>query len=568
MKPCYSLVTILLTLIAQFSLAPVAPLHAKEIDDSKHASDKSRETIIIHYGLNDSHSQSWARLNNANQVGITYFQRESGSDEYGALIYKTINPDETTIVDTVTVGNRLEKSVLLYDENTSPQIFVARSTDEDQIIDHYSLDGNNDWRCETILHFYAEGGKFIYELSAETGPDNSFHFLLLKTRSNIDSDDFMEAWRDANLYHVTNASGSWERELIHHYNMAYTYDMYVKTSCRQDIDIDLDGFVHVIFSEQLTGTHDPSRLLYATNKNGAWDVEVALSNIHGLRDDAGWFPSLCLDNNDMPYITCQYINRVMTYSATYARLFLLNRTEAGVWQNEIITGFDDGYHGSDGRDYTGGLTHLVFDSANAPHIVFSDIASTHWPVYNQAWNVGYIRYGTRQGGIWNLETIYEQPLPTGFFDGTEMFGLCLILSESTDTIHIIGQELEVTGVDQYSCRLLEFAWEAQFSSSVPVDDLPVEAPSQGRLLPIYPNPYQPGNLIEYSLQQASHVELTVLSVTGQRVCQLINDIKETGDHQIAWNTRDDSGRLLPSGVYFCTLRSDYGANSRKMMLVR
>jgi hypothetical protein len=530
----------------------------------------SERPIVIHYGLNDSHSQDWARLNDSGQIGITYFQHDAGSHAEGTLYHKTIHSTQGTTIDSLARGTHLEKSVLLYDEAAQPHIFVAQSTDEDQIIDHYFKDDHDQWEHETISHFYAEGGRFIYELSAATGPDHTFHLLILKTRSNIDGPDFMEAWRGANLYHLTNATGSWERELIHHYNMAYTYDMYVKTSCRQDIAIDQDGHVHVVFSEQLTGQHDPSRLLYATNRTGSWEIEIALSNEHGLRDDAGWFPSLSLDNFGTPYISCMYVNRVMTYSATYSSLYLLKRTAGGTWQYDIIARFDDGYYGSDGRDYTGGLTHLVFDSGNTPHLVFTDIASTHWPVFNQCWNVGNIRYGTLREGQWNLETIYRQPLPTGFYNATEMFGLCLVLSEATDSIHVIGQELEVTGEYQYTSQLLEFSWPAVFASSDTTthEDPPAGARSGARLMPICPNPFQRANLIEYSLPRPARVELHVLTASGQRVCRLVGGIQEAGDHQVLWNTLDAQGRALPSGAYLCTLRSEGRTEARRMLLVR
>jgi hypothetical protein len=416
--------------------------------------------VIIYYGLNDSHSRSWVQLKEDGIVGITYFQRFESSDDEGTLIYKTIHPDGSENTDSVTTGRRLEKSVLLYDAVSNPHIFVASSDNFDQVIDHYQKNGAGQWQSETIIHFYNEGGKFIYELSADTDPDHSFHLLILKTRSDIDSDDFWDAWINSYLYHLTNATGVWEKELIHNYDMAYTYDMYVKSSSRQDIKVDNDGYVHVTFSEQINATETPSRLLYATNKTGVWEIETALNYDYGPSDDAGWFPSLCLDASGTPYISCMYVNRVATLSAVYCKLFLLERLGDHNWQSEIIADHDDGYYGGDGRNYTGGLSHLVFDKDDTPHIIFSDIASTHWPG-SQRLNVGNIRYGVPEDGAWNFTTIYRQPLPTGFLNATEMYGMCLTISEETGKIRVVGQELEVTGANQYTCSLLEFSWDIE-----------------------------------------------------------------------------------------------------------
>jgi hypothetical protein len=414
--------------------------------------------FVIHYGLNDSHGRSWVRENSAGVVGITYFQRFEGSRDEGTLLYKTISPDGSAASDPVTTGRRLEKSVLLYDALDNPHIFVARSNDTDQMIDHYFKNGGAEWQSETIIHFTNEGGKFIYELSADSGPDHSFHLLLLKTRSDVDSDDFMDAWMDSYLYHLTNATGHWEKEWVHHYDSPYTYDMYIKSSIRQDMKVDRHGFVHVAFGvqTQISPENNPSRLMYATNKTGTWRIETVLNNDQGQVDDAGWFPSLCLDSHDVPYISCIYINRVLTHSATYSKLLWLKRLGAGNWHSEVVAESDDGYYGGDGRNYTGALCHLVFDSDDTAHIIFSDIASTHYD--RQRLNVGNIRYGVYRDGKWNLDTIYRQPLPTGFYDAVEMLWMCLVVSPLSDDIHVVGQEIDVSGEGVYTCRLVEFSW--------------------------------------------------------------------------------------------------------------
>jgi hypothetical protein len=417
--------------------------------------------VIIYYGLNESHSRSWAQVDSEGVVGVSYFQHPDNGDPEGTLVFETIFPDGTGTTENVSPGTRLEKSVLLFDSQSNPHIFVAESSNLDQTIDCYSRDESGQWHKETIVNFRNEGGRFIYEVSADKGPDGSFHLAVLKTRSNIDSSDFDQAWLDSNLYHVTNASGSWEKELIYHYDMAYTYDQYIRSSSRQDIKIDKDGNAHVVFGEQLHGADDPSRLRYATNETGQWVIETALDVSAGPRDDAGWFPSLSLDSSGTPFVACMYLHRVMTRSAVYSKLLLLNRIGPWNWHSEIIAEGDDGYYGFDGRNYTGALTHLVLDQNDVPHVVFSDIASSHWPGgINNALNVGNIRYGVRDNGVWRFRTVYRQPRPTAsWYIATEMHGMCLLLSERSGVAQIVGQELVIEGRQQYSSRLLKFAWQ-------------------------------------------------------------------------------------------------------------
>ncbi|MFC2103204.1 T9SS type A sorting domain-containing protein [Bacteroidota bacterium] len=525
------------------------------VESTVNKSKSDEPPFIIHYGLNDSHSRSWVQKNREGITGITYFKRFAGSTDEGTLIYKSILPDGSENMDPIIDGRRLEKSVLLYDSLAKPHIFVARSDTVDQVIDHYFKDDNNHWQSEIIIHFYNEGGKFIYELSADKGPDHSFHLLILKTRSDVDSDDFMDAWINSHLYHLTNSTGIWENELIYNYDMAYTYDMCMKSSIRQDIEIDSEGYVHITFSEQLNGSYDPSRLWYATNRSGSWEREIALNYNPGAVDDAGWFPSLCLDNDDTPHIACNYLKRVPTHSVTSCKLLLLKRIGYNEWDSEVIAEQDDGYYGGDGRNYTGALCHLKFDSYNIPHIVFSDIAATHWDY--QRMNVGNIRYGVFSEGNWYIRTIYRQPLPTGFFDATEMSGMCLINLEEIETIRIIGQELVITGENQYTSNEVGFVLDD--TNNIKDDNFI----NHFELKQNYPNPFNSTTIIKYSVPQRSIISLKVYDVLGNWVTTLFDGENSPGNYEISFNADG-----LPSGIYFYQLKSISYIETKKLLLIK
>jgi len=483
--------------------------------------------IVFYYGLNNSHSNSWVQMSDNGIVGVVYFPHFEGSPDEGTLLYKVIYPDGSTSTDSVTTGTRLEKCVLLYDLLNQPHVFVASSEDSAQVINDYHRDVSGQWQSETVADFTIQGGKFIYELSADKGPDGSFHLLALKTRSNPDSDDYWFAWLGSNLYHLTNMTGAWEQDWVYHWDMSYTYETYVKSSRRQDIEVDSDGDVHVVFGEQISGSNDPSRLRYATNKTGSWVVETAFSYYWGTKDDAGWFPSLALDNNDVPYVSCMYINRVPTRSARWANLFLLRRLGAGDWQYEIVADHDDGYHGTDGRTYTGGLSYLLFDGNNVPHIAFCDIASSH-DAYNYL-NVGNVRYAVRQGATWDISTIYRQPLPTARHNATEMQALCLTASDATGTVRVVGSELHVTAVGQYDCRLLDFAWD----DVAPAEPMELAGREVDGGLELSWMPNTEGDLSHYSLYRGNDEEF---------IPDASNRISETPDTSVIDSTWTQAGR--------------------------
>ncbi len=509
--------------------------------------------VTIFYGLNESHSNSWARCTNNGVVGITYFSSQTNYS--GNLIYKTIQPDSTENEEIVTTGIHLEISVLIFDNQSKPHIFVATSDNTDQIIRHFWKNESNVWQNETIVHFYNEGGKFIYELSADLGTNNNFHLLALKTRSNPDSDDYYMAFVNAHLYHITNASGSWQKELINNYDTNWTLDEYAKSFSRQDIEIDSSGFVHVIFGEQINGTsnYSPSRLQYATNKTGSWVIETAATYNAGTRDDGGWFPSLCLDNFGVPNISCTYIARVGSGSAMFAKLLFVTRNTDGSWTSETVATTDDGYYGSDGRDYTGGLTHLVFDKYNCPNIVFTDIASSHAGL--NYFNLGNIRWAKKTDNTWNISTIYRQPLPTGFFDATEMYGMCLLISNDNDRIQLIGQQLVLTSNTDFQFSLIrkdvQTATTVNISSQKPV------------LLQYYPNPFNNETNISFALESASFVKLEIYNIKGELVSVLVNEKLSQGSYSYKFNA---SG--LSSGEYLCKILISGNEYVTKMVLMK
>ncbi|MFV1883245.1 MAG: discoidin domain-containing protein [Balneola sp.] len=88
-------------------------------------------------------------------------------------------------------------------------------------------------------------------------------------------------------------------------------------------------------------------------------------------------------------------------------------------------------------------------------------------------------------------------------------------------------------------------------------------PTQFSLQQNYPNPFNPSTNINYSIPQASNVELTVYSITGQKVATLIQEAQNSGQYSITWNASD-----VASGLYLYRLKTDFGVISRKMVLIK
>ena len=94
-------------------------------------------------------------------------------------------------------------------------------------------------------------------------------------------------------------------------------------------------------------------------------------------------------------------------------------------------------------------------------------------------------------------------------------------------------------------------------------------PPAARLLPNYPNPFNSGTVIRFSLPASGAVELAIFDLVGQRVAALTRGVRQAGTHAVRWDGRDEAGRALASGVYLCRLRTgDAREETRKLLLVR
>jgi hypothetical protein len=84
----------------------------------------------------------------------------------------------------------------------------------------------------------------------------------------------------------------------------------------------------------------------------------------------------------------------------------------------------------------------------------------------------------------------------------------------------------------------------------------------------YPNPFNPETRIEFSLPNAGEISLVVYDVLGRSVRTLASGSYPAGNHAVRWDSRDNSGQTVASGVYFYRLESSGKATTRKMMLVK
>lgn|GEM_PF-212267 len=92
-------------------------------------------------------------------------------------------------------------------------------------------------------------------------------------------------------------------------------------------------------------------------------------------------------------------------------------------------------------------------------------------------------------------------------------------------------------------------------------------PASFNLYPNFPNPFNASTTFRYQLPQAGAVELAIYNLLGERLITLVNDFQSAGFHERQWDGRDDSGRWLPSGVYFVQLRFEASLRRSGRLLI-
>jgi hypothetical protein len=95
-----------------------------------------------------------------------------------------------------------------------------------------------------------------------------------------------------------------------------------------------------------------------------------------------------------------------------------------------------------------------------------------------------------------------------------------------------------------------------------------ELPTVFALAQNFPNPFNPTTTINYQLPKAVSVQITVYNMLGQRVRTLVNTDQEAGYYNVVWNSTNDVGIQLASGVYFYSIKAGNFHQTRKLLLLK
>jgi alpha-tubulin suppressor-like RCC1 family protein len=84
----------------------------------------------------------------------------------------------------------------------------------------------------------------------------------------------------------------------------------------------------------------------------------------------------------------------------------------------------------------------------------------------------------------------------------------------------------------------------------------------------YPNPFNPRTTISFYVPLETPVRLVIWDTAGRKVKTLIDGEMRKGNSEVIWDGRNNAGRLVSSGIYFCRLEAGRDVLTRKLVLLR
>ncbi len=142
------------------------------------------------------------------------------------------------------------------------------------------------------------------------------------------------------------------------------------------------------------------------------------------------------------------------------------------------------------------------------------------------------------------------------------------------TATTFSEMLSLTGTYHYYVQVLYDAGESLpseiYSVAYPFTANPENPapPLVTRLLPNYPNPFNPTTTISFDLAAPGKSELQIFNMRGQIVKTLCNNTLGAGNHRYVWDGCDASNRRVASGIYFYRLSTPHHTETRKMLMMK
>ena len=116
---------------------------------------------------------------------------------------------------------------------------------------------------------------------------------------------------------------------------------------------------------------------------------------------------------------------------------------------------------------------------------------------------------------------------------------------------------------RYRLKQMDYSGLFEYSPEITFADENIISTNTFRLLPNFPNPFNPETTISYELTEKNLTTLSIYNLQGREMTQLVNKAQDAGLYQVSFD-----GGAFSSGVYICRLVSGADTKIIKMLLLR
>lgn len=89
-----------------------------------------------------------------------------------------------------------------------------------------------------------------------------------------------------------------------------------------------------------------------------------------------------------------------------------------------------------------------------------------------------------------------------------------------------------------------------------------------KLLPNYPNPFNPSTIIQYDIPKAGKAEISIYDISGKLIKTMVNQSQAAGLQKAEWDGTNEAGKKAASGYYVYTVKFEQTILSKKMILLK
>ncbi len=127
----------------------------------------------------------------------------------------------------------------------------------------------------------------------------------------------------------------------------------------------------------------------------------------------------------------------------------------------------------------------------------------------------------------------------------------------------VSDEQGFYSVTHYGWAVEKWVFDGDLGTIVSVESVPDVRPTAFALDQNYPNPFNPSTTIEFQIEKAGFVNLTVFNMLGQKVATLVNERLSAGAYKASFDASQ-----LPSGLFFYTLDNGALRETKKMVFLK